>query len=122
MKNKNSIGLGLALLLAACAGTSGPVQSFPPMTQDGTVAVDETTTDNGIIISTVNITDRPYVVVGTVQGVAQKVVGTATREDVNAILRQKAKAIGADAVVLVHYQSASATRMLGEGRAVRFRK
>jgi hypothetical protein len=83
-----------------------------------------------IIVTESDIPDRPYVTLGDVSATVSKWTifdHDPTREKVADALREKAAAMGADAVVLVRYgtvgiRATSWGELDGTGRAVSFKK
>ena len=111
-----------AILLLGIGSAAGSAQTIVP-------APPYTSNINGFIITEGDIADRPYIELGLVR--ADRGRGTffdrqPTRETVNIRLTEHARAIGADAVVRVHYSGRSVTAlswggMQAEGMAIRFR-
>lgn len=81
-----------------------------------------------IMITELDILDRPYAVVGDVNASVEQMfplAGESLKERANSALRQKAYALNADAIIFVHYQNLgkSWTRWDGvqaKGKAVAF--
>lgn len=121
-----------ALLLAACGvRTSTSVQATPGATPGPANAANASPTKSPdqIIVTQGDITDRPYQSLGDIKVHLEKwglLDKDPTREMVDAALKKKAAAMGADAVVLARYGTVgigftSWGVMDGEGRAVAFK-
>jgi len=87
-----------------------------------------TSTFDGFIVTEGNISDRPYTELGTVTAKAGKLTWVShnpDRGDVDMKLRDKARAMGADAVIRVQYTPTGASAMSwggikAEGVAIRY--
>lgn len=83
---------------------------------------------DGFIVTEGDISDRPYTVLGTVSAKAGKLTWISRnpdRGDIDMKLRDKARQMGADAVVRVHYTPTGASMMSwggieGEGVAIKY--
>jgi len=83
-----------------------------------------------VIVSTNDITNRPYTVLGDIDVTVNKTTifhADPTKEAVNKKLQEEAASIGADAVILVRYGSVSVSivswgSLDGKGRAIVFKK
>jgi hypothetical protein len=112
----------LIAALIAAAGTQGAeaqtIVAAPPHTSNF----------DGFIVTEGDISDRPYTEIGTVTAKAGKLTWVSRnpdRGDIDMKLRDKARQMGADAVVRVHYEPTGASLMSwggikGEGVAVKF--
>lgn len=87
-----------------------------------------TSSFDGFIVTEGDISDRPYTELGTVSAKAGKLTWVSRnpdRGDIDMKLRDKARQMGADAVVRVHYTPTGASMMSwggikGEGVAIKF--
>lgn len=86
------------------------------------------TNPEAITVTELDITDRPYKVLGDITVTVNKTTvfsQTPTKSDVNDKLRQEAAGMGADAVIFARYGDAGISLMSwgameGRGRAVKF--
>lgn len=111
-----------AALLAAAA--------LPGFTQAQTIvaAAPHTSNFDGFIVTEGDISDRPYTELGTISAKAGKltwVSGNPDRGDIDMKLKDKARQMGAEGVVRVHYTSTGVSLMSwggikGEGVAIKF--
>jgi hypothetical protein len=111
--------LALALCVAAAQSTTAQtIVAAPPHTSNF----------DGFIVTEGDISDRPYTELGTVTAKAGKLTWVSRnpdRGDIDSKLRDKARQLGADAVVRVHYASTGASLtswggIRGEGVAIKF--
>jgi hypothetical protein len=120
------------LFLSAC-GTYSTSSVTPPSVAAGrslSPEVPVVKTADQVIVTENDIANRPYVSLGDISVTVRKVTifdSDPTREKVAQALKEKAAALGADAVVLVRYGTVgvgafSWGQMDGEGRAIAFRK
>ena len=94
----------------------------------------EPTDPQDIFITSENITDRPYVVIGDISATAYAygspggnpfAISEPSEEEVNEEIRKQAAEVGADAVILVRYGEVGVTPLSwksleGKGRAIKF--
>lgn len=114
---------GLVAIIAAATVLIGPASA-----QTIVAAPPHTSVVNGFIVTEGDISDRPYVPIGTVTAKAGKfswVSRNPDHSDVDRKLREKAQEMGADAVIRVRYTPTGASLMSwggikGEGLAVRY--
>jgi hypothetical protein len=122
---RNAVCL-IALGLAAC-GTRTESSITPASPGPGAATAAPKAADQ-VMLTEGDITDRPYRSLGDIDVTVKKwtIFDTdPTREQVAAALKEKAAAMGADAVVLVRYGTVgigftSWGQMDGQGRAVAF--
>lgn len=113
--------LAATLMLASALATAAAAQTIVA-TQPHTSVVD------GFIVTEGDVSDRPYTELGTVTAKAGKLTWVSRnpdRGDVDSKLRDKARQLGADAVVRVHYGSTGTSMMSwggikAEGVAIKF--
>lgn len=114
--------------LVLLAALSSAMLSIQAGAQTLVAAPPHTSNFDGFIVTEGNISDRPYTVLGTVSAKAGKLTWVSRnpdRGDIDLKLRDKARQIGADAVVRVHYTPTGASMMSwggikGEGVAIKF--
>lgn len=102
--------------------------SGPAAAQTVVAAPPHTSNFDGFIVTEGDISDRPYTQLGSVSAKAGKltwVSGNPDRGDIDMKLKDKARRMGADAVVRVQYTPTGASLMSwggikGEGIAIRF--
>ena len=118
---------GMRLLtLAAFFLAVGPTNGVSAQTI--VAAPPHTSNVDGFIVTEGDVSDRPYTVLGTVAAKAGKLTWVSEnpdRDKVDSKLRDKARKMGADAVVRVHYLPTGASMMSwggikAEGLAVKF--
>lgn len=110
-----------SVLLGAVTATHGGAQTI-------VAAPPHTSSFDGFIVTEGDISDRPYTELGTVTAKAGKLTWVSRnpdRGDIDMKLRDKAREMGADAVVRVHYTPTGASMMSwggikGEGVAIKF--
>lgn len=119
--------LATALLLAGCS--SYTVSGIKPA--EGSAAVQRVPTNPAhIIVTERDITDKRYDVLGDIDLSVNKTTilnQDPTKQSIDAALRERAAALGADAVILVRYGTVGISfwswgTLDGKGRAVAFRK
>jgi hypothetical protein len=106
------------IAIAAAHASAQTIVAAPPHTSNF----------DGFIVTEGDISDRPYTEIGTVTAKAGKLTWVSRnpdRGDVDLKLRDKARAMGADAVVRVQYSSTGASAMSwggikAEGVAIRY--
>jgi ABC-type Fe3+-hydroxamate transport system substrate-binding protein len=133
MKTGPFYALAIAALLLAGCGTRSS-SSVSPTIGAAPVAASASTkpaakSPDQIILTEGDITDRPYQSLGDIEVTVKKWTifdSDPTREKVATALKEKAVAMGADAVVLARYGTvgigfASWGQMDGQGRAIVFK-
>lgn len=121
---KTALFLILVTMLSGCVYTDSNFKGDPEKKHTQS----KVTNASNITISETDIKGRKYVVLGDIDASARSInllSSNPTREDINEELRAKAFKIGADAVILIKYQTQSqglATRghLTGSGSAVSF--
>jgi hypothetical protein len=114
---------GMVAIVAAATLLVGPASA-----QTIVAAPPHTSVVNGFIVTEGDISDRPYVPMGTVTAKAGKfswVSRNPDHSDVDRKLREKAQQMGADAVIRVRYTPTGASLMSwggikAEGMAIRY--
>lgn len=116
--NRALIGAALLSAIASSGATAQTIIAAPPHTSNF----------NGFIVTEGEISDRPYTELGIVTAKAGKLTWVSRnpdRGDIDLKLRDKARQIGADAVVRVTYTPTGASMMSwggikDEGIAIKF--
>jgi len=114
----NRAVVAATLTLAAAQVGAQTIVAAPPHTSNF----------DGFIVTEGDISDRPYTELGNVVVKAGKLTWVSRnpdRGDIDLRLKEKARQMGADAVVRVHYTSTGASMMSwggmkGEGVAIKF--
>jgi len=114
------------LSLSGCAATWGSSSIDKPV--GATQKTYEPTPMENIIITSDDITDRKYEVIGDIVATVNKTTifhSNPTRELLNKKFKEEAAAVGADAVILVRYGEVGMSLMSygsleGKGRAIKF--
>jgi hypothetical protein len=108
-----------ALLIMSAPGHAQTIIAAPPHTSNF----------DGFIVTEADISDRTYTELGTVTAKAGKLTWVSRnpdRGDIDLKLKDKARQIGADAVIRVHYTPTGASMMSwggikGEGVAIKYK-
>ena len=120
-----------ALLTAACqTWSTASVDLKDGQTKEEAAETADKKSPADVIVTTNDITDRPYQVLGDIEATVNKTTifhADPTRDAVNKKLQEEAAAIGADAVILVRYGTVGISLVSwgsldGKGRAIVFKK
>ena len=111
----------MVMILSGCASMRSSSSFTPGATRDDT-------SKNTMLITTGDITDRPYTELGVVKVAVKKLTAfnpNPTTDDANLKLEQEAKKVGGDAVIKVKYTGGATWdswgAMKAEGVAVKFK-
>jgi hypothetical protein len=110
------------------AALMAPLSAPAVAAQTIVAAPPHTSNFDGFVVTEGDISDRPYTELGTVMAKAGKLTWVSRnpdRGDIDSKLRDKAREMGADAVVRVHYGPTGASLMSwggikGEGVAIKY--
>ncbi len=120
----------MLLVVPGCATWSTAEHEAPPSGTASTTEKRAPTQPEKILITTEDISDRPYMVLRDIKVTVNKTTifhKDPTKAAVNARLREEAAKLGADAVILVRYGTVGVSviswgSLDGRGRAVSFEK
>ena len=121
--------MSLILLVLACMVFSSGCASMRSSSSFTPGATREDTSSFTMLITTGDITDRPYIELGVVKVAVKKLTifnSNPTTDDANLKLEQEAKKVGGDAVIKVKYTGGATWdswgAMKAEGVAIKFIK